>query len=121
MSNKSIESSLIHFLSKKCFSNDYDELAAHFSRLTNKEIQGRKILFMSRGERYAKKWLLDEMIKESSKNGWLPQSQNEWVGVGWSVTGDRAAFNKNKIIVFEKFSSLTAFNAKELENLHNKK
>lgn len=119
MDNQTIESSLIDYLSKKYFANDYDELALHLSNKTGKDVPGRKILFMSRGEGYAKKWLLDVLIKESTKNGWLPESDNDWIGVGWSVTGDRASFAKNKVEVFKKLSPLTKLSANELEDLYH--
>lgn len=116
MKNKTIESVLIEFLSQKKFNNDYDLLAKYLSEKTQKNIVGKKILFMSRGEGYAKKWLLDILVNESLENNWIPTSDNDWIGVGWSITGNRAAFKTDKLNVFKELSSLIDLSPEELED-----
>jgi hypothetical protein len=84
------EQSLIKFLAEQsAFSNSYDSLAAYLSEQTGKNLNGRKINFMARGDAYAQKWLKLELAVSGLKFGWVPHSVDDWETVVHLFTGKR--------------------------------
>jgi hypothetical protein len=84
------ESILIHYVARcGSFGNDYDKLAEYLSKVTGKSIDGRKITFMARGEKYAKKWLIEQLLSLALNNGWMPSNVEEWTHVIWTLTGKK--------------------------------
>lgn len=118
MTGRSIESGIVVFIAKTRFGNSYDELASYLSLKTGRKVHARKLLFMERGESYAKKWLLDCMVEEALSNGWMPITENDWIGVGWTLTGHRNSFLNNKLIVFQKVAELTKKSENEIEDIY---
>ncbi|OES24459.1 hypothetical protein [Alteromonas macleodii] len=86
----SFESVLIRYVAQQSrFANSYDNLATFLSAASGKSINGRKITFMARGEAYAKKWLMDLLLKTALQFGWAPSSAEDWEDVIWALTGKR--------------------------------
>ena len=84
------ESRLISFLATlPGINNSYDNLAAALSLKTGKNVNGRSITFMSRGESYAKKWLIVAMMDWSLAEGWMPESLQDWENLVWTITGKK--------------------------------
>jgi len=84
------ESVLIQHIAKhEDFNNNYDLLAEFLSKESGKIIDGRKITFMSRGEAYAKKWLIICLLKSALEYAWLPSTVDDWTHVIWTLTGKK--------------------------------
>tara|TARA_A200000159_G_C7337259_1_gene345611 strand:+ start:5171 stop:5593 length:423 start_codon:yes stop_codon:yes gene_type:complete len=84
------EQSLIKFLAgQSAFNNSYDALASYLSERTGKNINGRKINFMARGDAYAQKWLKHELAISGLQFGWVPNSVYDWEAIVHLLTGKR--------------------------------
>lgn len=103
------EQALIEYLSsQRAFSNSYDRLADYLSEKSGKEIDGRKINFLSRGDAYAKKWLIECLLETALIHGWVPFSTEDWENCIWVVTGKRqSVFGGDNTRVYEILADMS--------------
>ena len=103
------ESVLIKHIAKHDdFMNDYDRLALYLSADSGKNIDGRKITYMSRGEAYAKKWLILCLLKTALVYGWLPNTPEDWMHIIWTLTGKRqSVYGGDNTLIYEKLADMS--------------
>lgn len=102
------ESRLIHHLANQAeINNCYDTLAELVSLKTGKNVNGRTITFMSRGETYAKKWLLSALFELALQSGWMPQSLQDWENIVWTITGKKqSVLGGDNSAIYEKLADI---------------
>ncbi|MFT5162450.1 MAG: hypothetical protein ACI9FJ_001026 [Alteromonadaceae bacterium] len=88
--NDTFESRLIRYLvTLPDIKGSYDVLAKALSHNTGKEIDGRKVTYLSKGQSYAKKWLIMAMFQLALENGWMPTDLKDWEFIIWTLTGKK--------------------------------